>query len=219
MRGDPVKGLPVSAWTEALAEVDRDTLLRAAIEVVKSLLIQEWADRKKQDRRPQEAVLAAEAWLASRSPESITQAKAAAKACTAARSETFGYEHRIPEAARNLAWAVTAKDNKPIFEAFSTAEEELLARIALTAEYHRGPEQRRAIVETIWNVLAPKTEPVAAAPAVSLEPVPYSPESHFVVGQRITHKKFGELVVAAAGETWIEVELPDGTKKRLAHKP
>jgi hypothetical protein len=31
--------------------------------------------------------------------------------------------------------------------------------------------------------------------------------------------KFGDLVVTAAGDKWIDVQLPDGTTKRLAQKP
>ena len=50
-------------------------------------------------------------------------------------------------------------------------------------------------------------------------PVPYSADGHFELGQRVTHKKFGEISVTSVGETWIEVELADGSKKRLAHKP
>ena len=66
------------------------------------------------------------------------------------------------------------------------------------------------------------TEKAAEPQAESLAPkgpVPYNADSHFDLGQRITHKKFGEIVVVSVGETWIETELPDGSKKRLAHKP
>ena len=49
-------------------------------------------------------------------------------------------------------------------------------------------------------------------------PLP-QPDGHFDLGQRLTHKKFGEVAVTSVGETWIEVELEDGSKKRLAHKP
>jgi hypothetical protein len=220
-RGDPVKGLPATAWAEALDGIEREQLLRAVIEVVRTLLVPDWADRRKDDRRPQAALEAVEAWLAQpNAPESLLACKAAAKACTAARGETFGDQHRIPEAARALAWAVGPKEATPIFDALAASEEELLARVALTSEYHLGPQQRRAIVDALRKVLAPPAakvdEAVSKAPA---GPAPYSPEGHFELGQRVIHKKFGDVNVTSVGETWIEVELPDGSKKRLAHKP
>ena len=221
MRGDPVKGLPATVWAEALDGIERPELLRAVIGVVRALLVPEWADRRKEDRRPQAALEAVEAWLlAPNAPESLAACKAAAKACTAARGETFGDQHRVPEAARGLAWAVGPKEAAPIFDALAASEEELLARIALTAEYHLGPQQRRAIVDALRKVLLPEAPAeeavVSKAPA---GPAPYSADSHFELGQRVIHKKFGDVVVTSVGETWIEVELPDATKKRLAHKP
>jgi len=222
MRGDPAKGLPVSAWQESLQGVDREQVLRAAIELVRTLLVPDWADQRREDRRPQAALDAAEAWLATKSPESLAQAKAAAKACTAARNEFFGRDHRVPQAARSVAWAAGAKeDTTHVFDAIATTEEELLARIALTTEYHLAPEKRRAIIDVLRRVLAPeeKTEAPPASLPGSKPPVPYSADSHFELGQRLVHKKFGDVVVSSVGETWIEVELGDGTKKRLAHKP
>jgi len=222
-RGDPVRGLPATAWAEKLDGIDRNEILRAAIAVVK-LLVQDWADQHKDDKRPQKAIEAAEAWLANPGPEALAQAKAAAKDCTAARNETFGRDHRVPQAARNVAWAAGAKDNdmSTIWDAIANTEEELLARIALLSEYHRGPEQRRLVVDTIRKVLLPPEPSADSPPSLSPEnqaPVPYNADGHFNLGQRIIHKKFGEIVVTSVGETWIEVELPDATKKRLAHKP
>jgi hypothetical protein len=90
------------------------------------------------------------------------------------------------------------------------------------SEFHRGPEQRRAIATLLKKAVLPP-EPVASAPSPSSRtaaaPVPYNADGHFELGQRLTHKKFGEIVVTSVGETWIEVELPDASKKRLAHKP
>jgi hypothetical protein len=222
MRGDPVKGLPATVWAETLDGIERESLLRAVIEVVRTLLVPEWADRRKDDRRPQAALEAVEAWLAApTAAEPLVQCKAAAKACTAARGETFGDQHRIPEAARALAWAVGPKEAAPIFDALAASEEELLARVALTSEYHLGPQQRRNIVDALRRVLLPP-EAKAEEPATSKEPAapaPYSADGHFELGQRVIHKKFGDVVVTSVGETWIEVELPDASKKRLAHKP
>ena len=219
-RGDVVNGLPPALWAEALGNADRELLHRAALLAVRELVLQEWVDRRKEDHRPQKALEAAEAYMADPSPENLLTVKACAKACTAARSETFGYEHRVAEAARSVAWAAGAKDAQHIFEALGSIEAELLARIALTSEYHKGPAQRRALLDVVRKVLAPP-EPVVEQKA-SLPPgppVPYSADSHFELGQRIIHKKFGDIVVTSVGETWIEVELPDASKKRLAHKP
>jgi hypothetical protein len=216
LRGDPVEGLPASAWATNLGEIDRDQLLRAVIEVVRKLLVPEWETRRPDDRRPQIALEATEAWIASKSPDAVAAAKAAAKACTAARTEVFGYDHRVPEAARAVAWAAGAKDNTDIWDALIAVEQELLARIAIVNEFHRQPEQRRAIVDTLRAVLSPPAPAEAAAPT---GPVPYSAAGNFSVGQQLVHAKFGAISVVAAGDKWIDVELPDGTRKRLAQKP
>lgn len=222
MRGDPVKGLPATVWAETLDGIEREQLLRAVIEVVRTLLVPDWADRRKDDRRPQAALEAVEAWLAApTAPEPLAACKAAAKACTAARGETFGDQHRIPEAARALAWAVGPKEAAPIFDALAASEEELLARVALTSEYHLGPQQRRNIVDALRKVLTPPEAKVddGATSKAPAGPAPYSADGHFELGQVVIHKKFGDVNVTSVGETWIEVELPDGSKKRLAHKP
>jgi hypothetical protein len=221
LRGDPTKGIAATDWAEALEGVDQDVLIRAGIVVVRELLVPEWADRRKADNRPQQALDAAEAWLKDKkSADTLKAAKAAAKACTAAKNETFGDAHRVAEAARSIAYACGAENAQHVFAALTSVEAELLARIALMSEYHRGPEMRRAILDILKRFVLPpepaKTAP-AAAPAGSEGPVPYSPEGHFKLGQRLVHKKFAEVVVSAVGETWVEVELADGTKKRLAH--
>lgn len=216
LRGDSVKGLPESAWKTNLDDLDSDLLLRAAIEATRALILPEWESKKHDDRRPQDALAAAEAWLSTKSAEAMAAAKEAAKACTAARNETFGGDHRIPEAARACAWAVGAKDNEHIWEALIAIEQELLARITLVAEYHRQPEMRRSILAALRRVLEPA--PVEEAPATT-GPVPYSASGSFTVGQQLTHVKFGDLVVTAAGDKWIDVQLTDGTTKRLAQKP
>jgi hypothetical protein len=216
LRGDPAKGIPVSAWQTNLDDLDRDLLLRAAIHVVRTLMIPEWESKRQEDRRPQIALETAEAWLATKSPESMAAAKTAAKDCTAARNETFGTDHRIPEAARACAWSVGAKDNSNIWEALQAIEEDLLARIALVAEYHRVPEVRKSILAALRKVLAPPT--TTAAPTTS-GPVAYSASGHFEVGQQLTHPKFGNLTVTASVDKTIDVQLEDGTTKRLAQKP
>lgn len=222
LRGDPVKGLPASDWAAALESVPQDVLMRAAIAMVRGLVLEEWAERRKEDLRPQKALEATEAWLASPTAEALKAVKAAAKDCTAARNETFGDGHRVPQAARHIAWTASAEDASGIFDAIQSVEEELLARIALMAEYHRGPEQRRAIADALKKVILPP-EPTAengkSESRAASGPLPYSADGRFELGQQLTHKKFGDVVVTSVGETWIEVELPDASKKRLAHKP
>src|SRR5262249_42703315 len=128
LRGDPVKGLPATDWGSALESVPQDVLIRAGIVMVRELLVQEWADRRKEDLRPQKALQATEAWLASPTPEALKAVKNAAKDCTAARNETFGDGHRVPQAARHVAWTAGADDVSGIFEAIQSVEEELLSR-------------------------------------------------------------------------------------------
>lgn len=222
LRGDPVKGLPATEWAAALETIPQDVLIRASIEMVRGLILEEWADRRKEDLRPQKALDATEAWLAKPSAEGLKVVKNAAKDCTAARNETFGDGHRVPQAARHVAWTCGADTSEGIFDAIQSVEEELLSRIALLSEFHKGPEQRRAIATVLKKHILP---PEPAAPVATPEsiaskgPVPYNADGHFELGQRLTHKKFGDIVVTSVGETWIEVELPDASKKRLAHKP
>ncbi len=217
LRGDSLKGLPTSAWATNLDDLERDLLLRAAIEATRTLILPEWESKRPDDRRPQLALEATEAWIASKSADAALTAKTAAKDCTAARNETFGTDHRVPEAARALAWAVAAKDNANIWDALTAIEGELLARIALVAEYHRGPEQRRAIIAVLRRVLEPPAAPTDT-PATT-GPVPYAASGNFSVGQQLVHAKFGDVTVTAAGDKWIDVQLLDGTTKRLAQKP
>lgn len=216
LRGHPVKGLPASAWAANLGELDRGQVLRAVIEATRTLLLPEWDSLRPDDKRPHEALAAAEAWLASPTPEAIANAKSAGKGCTAARNETFGRNNAVAEAARAIAWAAGAKDSSDIWDALCAIETELLARIALVSEYQRAPQQRRAIVDALRRVLEPQRE---AAPAASSEPVPYSPSGSFTVGQRLIHSKFGTVLVTAAGDKWIDVQLEDNTTKRCAQKP
>jgi hypothetical protein len=216
LRGDAQKGLPGSAWQTNLNDCDADLLLKACIVATRELILADWTLKRPDDKRPHDALDAAEAWVKDKSPDNLANAKTAAKACTAARSETFGTDHRIPEAARACAWACGAKDNEHIWEALSAIEQELLARIHLVADYHRVPEMRKNLLAVLRRVIEPPKE--VAAP-VDTGPVAYSASGNFVVGQKLTHAKFGDLVVTAAGDKWIDVQLPDGTTKRLAQKP
>ena len=217
LRGDAQKGIPVSAWLTNLNDCDPDLLIHACIAATRELILDDWVLKRPDDKRPQAALDAAEAWVKDKSADNVASAKIAAKACTAARSETFGTDHRIPEAARACAWSVAAKDNEHIWDSLSAIEQELLARIALVADYHRLPEQRRNLLTVLRRVLEPPEETTVLL--VQTGPVAYSASGNFTVGQKLMHAKFGDLVVAAAGDKWIDVTLPDGTTKRLAQKP
>jgi hypothetical protein len=216
LRGDSVKGIPATAWATNLDDIDRDQLIRALIEATRALILEEWTHKRPEDRRPHIALETTEAWLAAKSDAALDAVKAAAKDCTAARGETLGTDHRIPEAARACAWATSAKDKSDIWEGLVAIEGELLARVNLVAEYHRIPEQRKSLIAVLRRVLEPK--PVDDKPVIT-GPVPYSASGNFTVGQQLVHAKFGDLVVTAAGDKWIDVTLPDGSTKRLAQKP
>ncbi len=216
LRGDPVKGIASTAWATNLGEFDSKLLLRAAIAVFRELVLADWTTTRVDDRRPLDAVEAAEAWLAGGDETAAATAKEAGVACTAARNQYWGTDHRIPEAARGIARVPTAKDLEPIWDALVAVEQELLARVALASEYKKAPEQRRKMIAILKRELEPKAATGAPAPA---GPVAYSASGNFAVGQQLTHVKFGDLVVAAAGDKWIDVTLPDGTTKRLAQKP
>jgi hypothetical protein len=214
MPGHAVNGLAPAAWAAQLGDLDPDLVRRAAIEAARTLLLPDWQARRTEDRRPHRALEATEAWLASKSDEAKAEAKAAAKACTEARNETYGYDHRVADAARAIAWSCTAKDSTDLWDALAAIEQELLARIALIGAPQRAGEQRRALVAALRRVIE-----VPVAPAAPTGPVPYAASGTFAVGQELEHAKFGRLTVTAVNGNMIEVALADGTSKRLAHKP
>jgi hypothetical protein len=219
LRGDPLKGLPENLWAEHLAEMDRPQLFEAGLAIVRELLIPDWLDAHGKDVRPQAVLEAAVAWQSAPTAANTLAVKEASKACTAAKQETWGRDHRVPEAARAVAKAILAGTPETLFEALALTEEELLARLLLFNDLERSPEQRRAIVSILRKHLLPAEQEAPRMSITELPPAPYSPESHFELGQRIAHKKFGECVATSVGETWIEIETPAGEKKRLAHKP
>src|SRR5262245_54114649 len=63
LRGDVVEGIPVTAWASNLEGIDRDVLLRAVIETIRTLILPEWESKRPDDRRPRLALEATEAWL------------------------------------------------------------------------------------------------------------------------------------------------------------
>lgn len=146
--------LAAADWERALAGVDRRRLLLAVLEVVRGLVLPGWAASRPHDRRLQRALAAVHAWLAAPSADAAALAKCMAKACTAARRDSLGYEHRVAEAARGVAEAVGARDLRPLFDALVSVEAELQYRLAVDGEYTRAPEVRRTIVDTLRSALA-----------------------------------------------------------------
>lgn len=154
------KGLvagPDASWAPALARVPATILVRGAASVVRALLLPEYAERRPQDRRPMRAVEAAEAWLVAPATSRALHAKAVAKACTHARKDTLGAEHRIAEAARAVATAVTrASDDamrRDAIEALAYVEEHLLERHAIAGEHDRRSEVRERMVAALGSAL------------------------------------------------------------------
>jgi hypothetical protein len=207
--------VPAAAWSTHLGAADPSKLLTALIAATRALVLPDWVIKRPDDHRPQDAIAAAEAWMAAPTAEAAAHAKEVAKACTAARGETLGYSHHIAEAARAAAWVAGGKA-AALWEGLVSIEEELLARIKLTGEYHRALEPRRLIVAALRPLIAPA--PAAISPG-DAAPVPYAASGNFVVGQRLNHAKFGEVVVTAAGDKWIDAQLADGSVKRLAQRP
>ena len=176
MRGDPVKGLPATVWAEALRRASRESssFAPSSRSFARSscpsgpIAARTTGARRRRSRRSKHG---------SRSPprpRRSSQCKAAAKACTAARGETFGDQHRVPEAARALAWAVGPKEAAPIFDALACERRGAARAHRADAEYHLGPQQRRNIVDALRRVLLPPEAPVEEA-VVSKAPVGAGP--------------------------------------------
>jgi len=144
--------LEVNQWMEHLAVFGRKALVRAAIEVVGTVL-DEWVANRPNDKRPLKAVDAAKGYLVEPSENKKGYAQAAAKACSAARKDSLGYEHRIAEAARAVAKAAVAKNHKTAteaaIEAISKTEEHILYRYAVDAVYNKEAEVRSELLSVI----------------------------------------------------------------------
>jgi hypothetical protein len=125
---------------------------------VKRLLLPEYARERPADRRPERAVAAAEAFLARRTDHARAHAAATAKACTAARRDTLGYQHRLAEAARALATAVTRTSDAAIrdelFAALAHAEDHLRYRHHVAGDYGKDGEVRAQIAEVVRAALS-----------------------------------------------------------------
>jgi hypothetical protein len=219
LRGDPTKGLAAAAWQEHLSEVPYLDLARACMVLAEQLLIPGWVEMRGKDERPQQALAAMTALLQESNATTVLALKEASKACTAAKQETYGQDHRVPEAIREIGKAILSKEAAPLFDTLALAEEELVNKQLLFSHFEEAAKQRSAMLNVLREHLVPKVDDAPRMSITDMPPAPYSPEAHFSLGQRIAHKKFGEIVVVSVGETWIEAETKEGEKKRLAHKP
>jgi hypothetical protein len=219
LRGDPTKGLAATVWQEHLRDVPYLDLARACMVLAQDLLIPGWVEMRGKDERPQQALAAMTALLLDANATNVAALKEASKACTAAKQETYGQDHRVPESIREIGKAILSKEAVPLFDTLALAEEELVNKQLLFSHFEEAAKQRAAMIRILRDQLLPKEADAPRMSITDMPPVPYSPESNFSLGQRITHKKFGEIIVTSVGETWIEAETKEGEKKRLAHKP
>lgn len=219
---DSLAELEVSQWKERLSALDRRVLVRAAIDVVKTVL-PEWIANRPGDRRPLKAVEAAEGFLARPDDDARAYAQAAARACTAARKDSLGHEHRIAEAARSVARATVARSLRASLEAaveaISRAEEQILYRYAVEGVYQKELEVRSELLSVIRKTVS-STQPVRgdAQDGSRVEPVDYSASMSFDVGQWVSHRQFGICRVIGTTARWIEIEAQNGDRRKLAHR-
>jgi len=165
------KGLvagPEARWGPALERVPPKILVRAVASVLRTLLLPEYAQQRPHDRSALRAVEAAEAWLAEPSMNRALHAKAVAKVCTQARKDTLGSEHRIAEAARAVATAVTRTSDDVMrcdaVQALASVEEHLLYRRSAGGEHDRQTNVREQIAEALGTALRSEASGRAAAP-------------------------------------------------------
>ena len=135
---------------------DCDTAVRIAIAVV-DLILPEWQKNHPDDMIPVRAVDAARRYLEGGAADLRKHAKALSKGCSDSRQRSMGYYHRIAEAARAVANAVSASTESAIMsavgEALSKTEEEILYHYAVEAIYGKEVEVRRTMFARIITVL------------------------------------------------------------------
>jgi hypothetical protein len=127
----------------------RDDAIRAAAAVVE-MLLPEWEAGHPRDTAPIRAVAAVRKTPSTVDEDLLRHAKALAKACTASRARSVGYEHRIAEAARELAYASSAGTDVSamlsVGRALAEVEEHLLYRLSVEGQYGREMEARRRML-------------------------------------------------------------------------
>lgn len=127
---------------------DCDTAIRIAIAVV-DLVLPEWQKNHPDDTVPTRAIDAARRYLEGGAAALRKHAKALSKGCSASRRRSMGNYHRIAEAARAVANAVSASTESAIMgavgEALSKTEEHILYRYAVDAIYGKEVDVRRTM--------------------------------------------------------------------------
>jgi hypothetical protein len=135
---------------------DSDTAVKIAIAVV-DLVLPEWQENHPDDTVPVRAVDAAREYLASGQADLRKHAKALSKGCSHSRQRSMGYYHRVAEAARAVANAVSVSTESAIMsavgEALAKTEEHILYQCSVDAIYDKEAEVRRTIFAKIIEVL------------------------------------------------------------------
>jgi hypothetical protein len=126
---------------------------------VRALLLPIWADAHPGNRQPARAIDAAIACVDGPTENATRHALAIAKACGLERKRTFGYEHRIAEAARALIWSATRVSRESQLEALAEAlariEDELVSRDAVKGVYGHEREHRARIIHALRSTIEP----------------------------------------------------------------
>jgi len=178
LRGDPVKGLAATDWGSALEGVPQDVLMRAAHCDGARACPSGVGGSPKDDAVRRKAL---ESNRGVGSLESVETLKAI-KWCRQ-RLHGRGATRRLVMDTAFHKPRVTSRgqpgadDSSGVFEAIQSVEEELLSRIALMSEYHRGPEaaalNRRGTeaASPSARALGRRSDPESRAAA---GPVPYN---------------------------------------------
>jgi hypothetical protein len=149
--------LPAATWMDQLGHIEHGLLVHASADALRSLLLPLWAAAHPNNRQPARAADAAIAYVDRPSENGKRHALAIAKACSHERERTFGYEHRIAEAARALIWAATrsspAAKRDALAEALGKIEEELVTRDAVAGVYDREREHRARLIRALRSRL------------------------------------------------------------------
>ena len=154
-----LEALPAATWIDQLGHIEHRLLVHAFADALRSLLLPLWAAAHPNNRQPARAADAAIAYVDRPGDNGKRHALAIAKACSHERERTFGYEHRIAEAARALVWAATrsspAARRDGLAEVLGKIEEELVTRDAVNGVYDREREHRARLIRALQSSLDP----------------------------------------------------------------
>jgi len=144
-------------WPKQL-NLDRRNLVLAAVAAVDWLLPLWQIGESSNDTAPVRAVDTARANPVAPTENLRMHARAVAKACTASRGRSLGYEHRIAEAARAVALASAATSDASaadsVAEAFAKVEEHALYAFSVEAVYGKEHAVREEMLNRIATVMA-----------------------------------------------------------------